>query len=197
METEMKMLNNVLVKMTSGGRCDLVLYVDNVPFDMFYEMKHPRKCVGQGQQQHWEADTDKPMVPTLHEELRLSQTGDKGIVFDLDNEPSRARFTRLNRYIKQMFPPNQILPEAIPYAVDPTDPSSPALALSQVPRVALPSLSPRGDEPLRESSAASALDLEAVKKQAVADYLEQQNKDRMARVRAAKSETVSADEASK
>ncbi len=133
---------------------------------------------------------DKAKVPTLYEELHLSQTGDGGIVFDLDNNGSKDRLTRLNRYIKSMFPANQVPPEAIPYAVDPSDPSSPALALSQVPRVVLPSLSPRGEEPLRGGNP-PALNVEDIKKQAVAEYLEQQNRERMAKVRSAKNEETS------
>jgi hypothetical protein len=194
----MKMLNNVLIKITSGGRGDLVLFVDNVPEELFYEMRHPRKAVGTGQQQHWEPDLDKPQVPTLYEELHLSQTGDKGIVFDLDNNQARSRFQQLDRYIKSMTPPHETPVEAIPYAMDPTDASSPALALSQVPRAVLPSLSPREPkDSLRDSGAATSLDVEAIQKKAVADYLDQQNKERMAKVREARKTEEPAAEASK
>ncbi len=194
---EKKMLSNILIKVTSGGRADRVLYLDNVPSDMFFEMKHPRKCVGQGQQQHWEPDLDKPKEPTLYEELRRSQTGDDGIVFDLDNEQVKARFTRLNRYIRSVYPANQVPPEAVSYAVDPTDPSSPALALSQVPRAVLPSLSPRGVEPLRDGGLQPSIDVEAIKAKAVADYLDQQNKERMAKARAARGSADKNEETSK
>jgi hypothetical protein len=182
----MKMLNNVLIKMTTGGRVDLVLYLDNVPEDMFYEMRHPRKCAGEGSQQHWEPDTSKPMIPTLYEELHLSQTGDNGIVFDLDNEQARARFQRLDRYVKSMYPANQVPPEAVPYAMDPTDSRSPALALDRVPRVVLPSvLSPRGDEPLR--APVTTPDLEKIKAEAGAAAIEQYKMEvRMQAVRDAK-----------
>ncbi len=187
----MTLLNNVFVKLMRGGATDRVMYIDNVPEEMFYSYKHPLECVGKGQEQHWEYNTTKDKVRTLHEEIKLSQTGDGGLVFDLDNEPSSQRYLTLMRYIKMTYPVNQQIPEAISYAVDPKDTKSPLIALSQVPRVVLPALSPGvskdtlagGTTPSIES--ASSVDVEQIKKDAIAAY-QQEQKDKMAKAREAR-----------
>ena len=74
----MKLLKNVLVKIMRGGVADQVLYIDNVPEELFYEMRHPRIIIGKEQQQNWGSDTTKPKIPTLYEKLSLSKTGDHG-----------------------------------------------------------------------------------------------------------------------
>lgn len=187
----MKMLNNVLIKLMRGGFTDRVLFIDNVPSEMFYEMQNPRKCVGEGQAQHWVPDFDKEKVPTLYPELQLSQTGDGGIVFNLDNEQSKHRFLALERYIKSVYPVNQVPPEPVVYSTDASDQSAPTLALSQVPRVVLPVLSPTGSSPATGGTTASlVLDpaaVEAIKKQAVEEYAAEEQrklKERMEKARA-------------
>ena len=194
----MKLLNNVLIKIVRGGHTDLVLYLDNVPEDMFYRMAYPVMAVGVGQQQHWEADTTKPMQPTLHEELSLSQTGDGGIVFDMDKEHAIARYARLKRYIHQQFPANVLPPEPVPNSVEPSNPAASALPKDMIPRAVLPVLSPPSgaqENPSKVALAAGTvgaalnLDVEAIKAQAVAEYKEQESakvKERLALARAAK-----------
>jgi hypothetical protein len=184
----MKMLNNVLIKLIRGGFTDRVLFIDNVPEEMFYEMQYPRKCEGVGQAQHYVADTSKPKVPTLYGELSESQTGDKGIVFNLENENAKNRYLALDRYIKSVYPNSKVPAEPIVNSLDPMDSSAPALALSQVPRVVLPALSPVGGT-TASSNDAPALDVDEIKKQAVEEYKkakEDEVKERMASARAAR-----------
>lgn len=189
----MKMLNDVLVKVARGGNSDLVLIVDNVPEDLFYEMKHPRVVKGEKQNQHWVADKTQAKIPTLYEELSLSQTGDKGVVFDMDNVHAKTRYKALDRYIKSVYPNNQAIPEAISYSSDPTRPSSPALALSQVPRVVLPVFSP-AEQSVSGNAAPSLVtanggDIEAIKKEAVEAYkaeTKEKAKAKMAKARLAR-----------
>lgn len=182
----MKLIQNVLIKIIRGGFTDRVLYIDNVPEDMFYEMKHPKIAVGKGMEQHWELDMTQPKVPTLHDEITLSQTGDGGLVFDLDNEQSKNRFAVLDRYMKMTFPNNKVPAEPIINAVDPTDTRSPALALSQVPRVVLPALSPSEAQAPVAGSTTASLDVEAIKKAAIEEYENQKKAEvteRMAKAR--------------
>ncbi len=186
----MKLLSNVFIKLIRGGFTDIVLFIDNVPEEMFYEMQYPRVCVGEGQAQHYIADQTKAKIPTLYPELSLSQVGDGGIVFDLDNDQSKNRYLALNRFIRSEFPSNKLPAEPIVYSVDPMDSGSPALELSKVPRVVLPSLSPAGSKDSVDGSAAASLDVEAIKAAAVKEYQDQQKeeaKDRMAKVREARS----------
>lgn len=184
----MKILNNVLIKLIRGGFTDRVLFIDNVPEDMFYEMQYPRICLGKGQEQHYEPDLSKEKVSTLYPEITVSQTGDGGLVYDLDNEGSKHRYLALDRYIKSVFPNNKLPAEPVVFSADPQDSSAPALALSQVPRVVLPTLSPVGGATasLNESP---VLDVEAIKAQAVEEYKQEQKAimdERMAKAREAR-----------
>lgn len=185
----MKLLNNVLIKLIRGGFTDRVLIVDNVPEDMFYEMKHPRICIGEGDKQHYVDDTKQEKVATLYPELRLSQTGDKGIVFDMENEHAKNRYLTLDRFIKMSFPHNRVPAEPIVNSIDPMDQSAPALELSKVPRVTLPALSPSGSQEPVVGSVTASLDVEAIKKQAIAEYeakKKEEAKERMATARASR-----------
>lgn len=182
----MTLLKDVFIKIMRGGATDRVLYIDNVPEEMLYVMKHPLECVGKGQEQHWEYNTTKDKVKTLHEEIKLSMTGDGGLVFDLDNEPSTQRYLALMRYIKMNYPTNQQVPEAVSYAVDPKDTKSPLIALSQVPRVVLPVLSPTESNPSSGNGTTSTLDVEAIKKQAIEEHEAEKKKkfaEKMAKAR--------------
>ncbi len=171
----MKTLNNVLIKLARGGFTDRVLFLDNVPEELFYELRHPRVCIGEGQAQHYTDDRTQPKVMTLYPELRRSQTGDDGIIFDIENEQSKHRFLALDRYIKMQFPSNRVPAEPIIYAVDPSDPASPALELSKVPRVVLPALSPSESSDSVAGGATPALDVESIKRAAVAEYKDAEN----------------------
>lgn len=182
----MKMIN-VFIKLIRGGFTDRVLFIDNVPEDMFYEMRHPRKCVGEGQAQHYIEDTTQPKIPTLYPELSLSLTGDKGIIFDMENEHGKNRYLALNRYIKSVYPNNQVPPEPMVYSVDPMDPASPILAAEKLPRVVLPAISPVGGT--TASSDKPVLDVEEIKRQAVEEYQREEAekvKGRMEKARAAR-----------
>lgn len=184
----MAIIKDVLIKLMRGGATDRILYIDNVPEDFFYSMKHPLECVGVGQSQHWEYNAAKDRVKTLHEEIKLSQTGDGGLVFDLDNEPSTQRYLALMRYIKMMYPPNQQIPDAVSCAVDPKDTKSPAIALSQVPRVVLPVLSPtEANTSLSSNSTAPSLDVEKIKQDAIKEHEENRKKELAAKMAKARS----------
>ncbi len=180
---------NVMVRLIRGGFTDRVLYIDNVPADMFYEMKHPRICVGKGQEQHYESDLSKEKVPTLYPEISLSQTGDGSIVFELDNEHSKARYLALDRYVKSVFPNNKLPAEPVVFSTDPMDQSAPALELSKVPRVVLPALSPSVAETTVVGGTTAFLDVDAIKKAAIEEYEAQKKeemKERMAKTREAR-----------
>lgn len=182
----MKLIKNVFIKLIRGGFTDRVLFIDNVPEDMFYEMKHPRIAVGKGMEQHWEADLSSPKIPTLYEEIKLSETGDGGLVFEMDNEHAKNRYLALDRYIKMTMPNNVVPVEPVIYSTDPTDPRAPALALSQVPRLVLPSLSPSDGKPSVEGDASTSLDVESIKREAVEAYKAEEDakvKARMAKAR--------------
>ncbi len=185
----MKLLNNVLIKLIRGGFTDRVLFLDNVPEDMFYELAHPRVVKGEGGQQYWTSDVTQPKVMTLFPELSISQTGDKGIVFDLENEHSKNRYLALDRYIKSVFPNNKLPAEPVVNSVDPMDQGAAALELSKVPRVVLPALSPAGsNEPVAVSTTPS-LDVESIKHAAIEEYkaqLKAEAQERMAKAREAR-----------
>lgn len=191
----MKLLKDVFIKLMRGGATDRVLFIDNVPEEFFYSMKHPLEAVGQGQGQHWQYNTAKDKVLTLHEEIKLSQTGDGGLVFDLDNEPSTQRYLALMRYIKMKYPANQNVPEAVSYAVDPKDTKSPLVALSQVPRVVLPVLSPTESQDSLNSGATSisnAVDIEKIKADAIKEHEAEKKRkfaEKMAKARAGRIKT--------
>ena len=185
----MKLLSNVLIKLIRGGFTDRVMFIDNVPEDMFYELQHPRVAVGKGQEQHYESDRTQPKIMTLYPELHLSQTGDGGIIFDLENEHSKNRYLTLDRYIKMSFPSNKVPAEPVVHSTDPMDQSAPALELSKIPRVTLPALSPSGSQEPVAGSVTASLDVEAIKKQAIAEYEAQKKeeaRERMATARASR-----------
>ncbi len=187
----MKYLNNVLIKLIRGGFTDRVLFLDNVPEDMFFELQYPRICVGKGAEQHYEADTSKEKIMTLYPELVRSQTGDGGIIFDIENEQSKARFLALNRYIKSVYPNNKLPAEPVVNSVDPMDSAAAALQVSQIPRVVLPALSPsESQDSVAGEAIASALDVEEIKRKAVEEYKAEEDakvKERMEKARAARS----------
>ena len=86
--------------------------------------------------------------------------------------------------------PNNVLPvEPVIYSTDPTDQRAPALALSQVPRLVLPALSPSDGKPSVAGDASPSLDVEAIRQAAVAEYKadqEAKTKERMAKAREAR-----------
>ena len=194
----MKLMTNVLIKLMKGGHTDRILIIDNVPEEYFYTMAYPRMCVGKGAEQHWEPDMSKERILTLHEELRLSQTGDGAIMFDLDNNQARDRFYALHRYMLSVTPVNQKVVEPVPNSTDQTDPRAGILPQDMIPRAVLPVLSPPSgaqENPSKVALAAGTvgaalnLDVEAIKAQAVAEYKEQETakvKERLALARAAK-----------
>ena len=183
------LIKNVLVKLIRGGRTDRVLFIDNVPQELFYEMKHPVICEGKGQEQHWVPDTSKEKIPTLYPDLEKSQVGDNGIVFNMENENSLQRWLTVDRYIKSMYPSSKVIPQAVVNSVEPKNTAASPLALSDVPRVVLPSLSPSEAKPSVEGVTTASLDVEAIKKEAIAQYEKEQkekNKERMAKAREAR-----------
>ncbi len=181
----MKLLTNVLMKLVRGGFTDRVLYIDNLPEELIYEYKHPVKCEGKGIEQHYVPDFDKPKQPTLYEELRLSQTGDKGIIFDLDNEQSKRRYLTLRRYMESVYSNKAIPQDPVVNSTDAQNSNAPALALSQVPRVVLPVLSPAEASTSVTGSTTDVLDVEKLKQEAI-DAYKQEQKDRMAKARNAR-----------
>lgn len=188
----MKLLTNVLMKLIRGGKTDRVLMIDNVPEELFYEMKHPVKCEGKGQEQHWIPDTSKDEVPTLYPEIELSQTGDKGLVFNLDNEQSYQRFMTVDRYIKSVYPSNKVIPQPVPNSVEPRNPAASPLALSDVPRVVLPHLSPSDAQASDAGSTTASLDVEKIKREAIAEHeavKKAEAQARMAKARASRTAT--------
>ncbi len=183
----MKLLQNVLIKLIRGGFTDRVLYIDNLPEDMLYELQYPRICVGEGQAQHYVPDTKQAKVMTLYPELSISMTGDNGIVFNLENEHGKNRFLALDRYIKGMYPFNRLPAEPVVNSVDPMDSGAAALELSKIPRVVLPALSPSESKETVAGSITASLDAEAIKKAAVDEYKAKEKADaaeRMAKARA-------------
>ncbi len=183
-------LINVFIKLIRGGFTDRVLFIDNVPEEMFYEMRHPRKCVGEGQAQHYIEDITQPKIPTLYPELALSLTGDKGIVFDMENEHGKNRYLALNRYIRSVYPNTKVPAEPMVYSVDPMDSASPALPFDKLPRVVLPVLSPsESKDPVTGEATASGFDVEEIKCKAIEEYKAQEDaqvKERMEKARAAR-----------
>ncbi len=182
-------LINVMIRLTRGGFTDRVLMIDNVPEDMFYELQHPRKCIGEGAAQHYVTDTDKPKVMTLFPELTHSLTGDKSIVFDMENEHSKNRYLALNRFIKSVYPNNQLVPEPVVYAVDPMDSNSAPLSVEKLPRVVLPTLSPSESKGSVVGGTTASLDVDAIKKAAIEEYQAEEKKkvsERLAKAREAR-----------
>ncbi len=182
-------LINVMIRLLRGGFTDRVLLIDNVPEDMFYELQHVRKCIGEGAAQRYVPDMDKPKVMTLYPELVASLTGDKSIVFDMENEHSKNRYLALNRYIKSVFPNNQLPAEPVVYAVDPMDQNSPPLPVEKLPRVVLPTLSPSESKDSVVGGTTASLDVEAIKKAAIEEYQAEEKKkvnERMAKTREAR-----------
>ena len=190
-----KLIKNVLVKLIMGGSTDRVLFIDNIPEELFYEMRHPKKVAmvnDNPNTQYWTEDKTKEKIPTLYEEIALSQTGDGGLVFNMENNNAKSRWESVTRYITSHYPSNKVPPKAVPFATSPKDPRSPALALSEVPRVVLPVLSPSVNSVAVDTtadSAPAALDVEAIKAQAIKEYEAKKKAEateRMAKARAAR-----------
>lgn len=186
-----KLLKNVLIKLMREGFTDRVIYIDNVPEDLFYEMKHPKKITlrdNQPQTAMWTPDLEKDKIPTLKDHIKLSQTGDKGLVFNIGNENARILYAAVERYIKTMDPLNNT--EPIVYSQDPSNSAAPVLALSEVPRVVLPVLSPSEKTSDAGKATLDLNDMKAKLKAEIMSELEAEKKakasERMAKARAAR-----------
>ena len=194
----MKLLKNVLIKLVRSGVVDRVLYIDNIPEELFYSPQHPKIITDRGTKgsQYWTVDVTQPKVMTLYEKLNKSQTGDDGIVFDMQNIHAKDLWSAVDAYIKANYPGNKLPPAPAPYSTDPTDARSPALALSQVPRAVLSVLSPSGKTDagsavadLNGKNDEGPVNVEEIKRQAVEDYKAKKKaeaSERMAKARAAK-----------
>jgi len=171
-----KLLKDVLVKLMREGFTDRVMLIDNIPEELFYEMRHPLKISLRDNQPHtamWTPDLNKEKIPTLKEHIKASQTGDGGLVFNIGNENARILYAAVTRYIKTMDPLNDT--EAVVNSVDPSDSASPVLALSKVPRVVLPVLSPVG-----KPTAGKAPDLTEIKASLKAEIMAEIKADKKA-----------------
>lgn len=193
----MKLLKNVLLKLSRGGVTDRVIYVDNLPEELLYSMQHPmavkEAIKGDNKSQYWTRDTDAPKEMLLHEELKVSPIGDGGIVFNMENNNAEARWKIVDNYIKANFKGNKLPPAPVPYSINPQDPRAATLPLSEIPRIVLPVLSPVGsptaDKQLARDSSNSELSLESIKQQAIEEYKaekKKQAKEKMAKARAAR-----------
>lgn len=186
-----KLLKNVLIKLMREGFTDRVMYIDNIPEDLFYEMKHPRKIQVRDNNPAtavWVPDLTADKVPTLKDHIKLSQTGDKGLVFNIGNENARLLYAAVERYIKIMNPMNST--EPIVHSQDPSNSAAPALALSEVPRVVLSVLSPSEKS---SDAGKTALDLNDMKSKLKAEIISEladekkaKASERMAKARAAR-----------
>lgn len=186
-----KLLKNVLIKLMREGFTDRVMYIDNVPEDLFYEMRHPRKIQilnNNPQSATWVADLEKEKVPTLKEHIKASLTGDKGLVFNIGNENARILYAAVERYVKTMDPLND--KEPIVFSQDPSNSAAPALALSEVPRVVLPVLSPSEKSSDAGKATLNLDDMKAKLKAEIMSELADEKKakasERMAKARAAR-----------
>lgn len=186
-----KLLKNVFIKLMREGFTDRVMYIDNVPEDLFYEMKHPKKIQilnNNPQSATWVADLDKDKIPTLKDHIRLSQTGDKGLVFNIANENAKVLYAAVELYIKKMNPLNSI--EPVIFSQDPSNSAAPALALSEVPRVVLSVLSPSEKSSDAGKTALDLNDMKAKLKAEIISELADKKKveasERMAKARAAR-----------
>lgn len=189
----MKLLQNVLIKVIRGGFTDRVIYVDNLPEDLIYESKHPMKIEGQGPNQHWVPDFEQPKVMVLREHIYRSQTGDDGVVFDLDNIQSTNHYLAVKKYVDSVNGNARTPFDPVVNSVEPSRPAAPALSLDKIPRVVLPVLSPAGvPSPVTggtTDSSATTLDVDSIKRQAVAEYKAEQS-EKMAKARASRKAPV-------
>ena len=186
----MKLLKNVLIRLAVGGRVDKVLYIDNLPEELLYEMQFPRKYVGKGIENHKEPDLTKDKVATLRLGLTDSPTGDKGIVFDLEREQGQTIWGKVEAYIKSMTPRGELPIAPVIYSQEPDKQSAPALDLDKIPKAVLSVLSPPTAgavvAPVAVGAGASPIQSKA---DIIAEYKEQESvkrKEAMAKVRAAK-----------
>lgn len=187
----MKLLKNVLIKLVLGGRTDQVLYIDNLPEELLFEMQFPTKYVGKGIENHKEPDLTKDRVPTLRLGLTHSQKDDKGIVFDLEREQGQAIWTKVQEYITSMTPKGELPVKPITNSVDNSKSSSPRLSLDKIPKAVLSVLSPpsAGAEVAPVAVGAGASPTTQSKEEIIAEYKageSEKRKSAMAKVRASK-----------
>jgi len=138
----MKLLNEVLVKLSRGGWTDRVLYISNLPEHLLYDMRHPMKYVGVGVNNRKEPDLSKDKIATLKEGLRMSPSNDNGIIIDTDREHGQTIWKNVWNYVRQMTPPGKIMPEPKVNSIEPSDPKAWPLPFDQIPRAVLTVLSP-------------------------------------------------------
>lgn len=145
----MEVLKNVLIKEVDGSRLgDKVFIIDNLPKSLLYKQAIKLMVDFTTPQQNlvpeFQLDERGRKIPTgaktdeLLPGIELSQTGDGGYVFFVQNNEGKMRLADIDRYLQATMPVSERVPVRIPYSSQPGTLSASPRPLDQLPRVVLP-----------------------------------------------------------
>ena len=139
-----EVLDEVFVKEVRENGVDYVSFVKNVPRTFIYQqtpkmiMKRDKEGYAEG---HMVPAIPQQLEWTLKEGLEHSLNGDSSIVFQVKYEPGKRALQELDDYIDRMIDRDQVVPDRLPYPLDPKDPRSNPRPKDMIPHIDLP-LSP-------------------------------------------------------
>jgi hypothetical protein len=198
-------MKEVLVKVITGSGCDRVLVIENLPKRFIFEkvQKMAPLFVQNSAGMKIATEASIPVFGEYEEALKegitLSQTGDGGYVFNLNENKSVELFKELDNYVKRNLPRDHERVEAVPYATDPSSALSGPIPYSAIPRAKLPVLiDPKNFRP--EDGPASPPEAKATAQSSVpghiltaeehAEYMDMKEKKRQAQERMEKARSA-------
>jgi hypothetical protein len=136
-----EMLKEVFIKEFHESGVDRVFYVQNLPKRLIWR-KVPKMVVRYDRDGYTDGtlavDPKGEMVDGLLDGLEHSRNGDKSIVFPMGVEAAKFALRAIDAYIAGTLPRDIVLPQRIPYPLDPTSSRSMPKTRDMIPTVVLP-----------------------------------------------------------
>lgn len=136
-----EMLDEVFLKESNEMGQDRVVILKNVPRRLFYRLvpkmiqKYDRDGYTDGT---LTPDPSGEKVYALLEGMRHSKTGDGAIVVDRRFEDGKFALQAIDAYIAGTLPRDIVIPQRVPYAIDPTNTRSMPRPRTLIPVIELP-----------------------------------------------------------
>lgn len=134
-------LEEVFVKEVSEDGIDRVSFVLNVPRHFIYQqtpkmiMKRDKEGYAEG---HMVPIHPQELEWTLKEGLEHSLNGDGSILFQVKRNEAREALAALDDYVDRSIERGIVIPDRVPYPMDPKDPRSMPKPKDLIPKIEIP-----------------------------------------------------------
>jgi len=136
-----EVIDEVFIKEVRENGIDYVSFVRNLPRHFVYEQV-PKMIMKVDKEGYTEGHRVPDPAGGFEWQLKLglehSLNGDKSIVFQVKYEDGQRALQAIDDYVDRLLPREQIVPDRLPYPMDPKDPRSNPRPLDMIPKITLP-----------------------------------------------------------